>query len=178
MTESCPDLLLGICRSGHTARRAGGAWHCLRTAPKVALSCSVGITRSFEKYSHEEKKLSGFFLGVVLDMYNFYLRPRNNPTGDVYCLRRRNGLGTAQTREFAEITSEVPTVLPYLGPEIIAVMQAACNASPNDSRSGPGLPFPSKIDGRIIPFMVLSRNLSCSDSRIVGGLNIWLRWRP
>jgi len=77
--------------------------------------------------------------------------------------------------EFAEITSEVPTVVPYLGPEIIAVMQAACNALPNDSRCGPGLPSPSKIDGRSFPLLVLSRNLSCSDSRIVGGLNIWVR---
>jgi hypothetical protein len=80
--------------------------------------------------------------------------------------------------EFAEITSEVPTVLPYLGPEIIAVMQAAGNALPDNSRSGPGLPTPSKIDGRSIPLMVLSRNLRCSDSRIVGGLNICVRWHP
>ena len=80
--------------------------------------------------------------------------------------------------EFAEITSEVPTVLPYLGPEIIAVMEAACNALPNDSRSGPGLPSPSRIDGRSIPLMVSSRNLTCSDSMTVGVLNVCVRWRP
>jgi hypothetical protein len=56
--------------------------------------------------------------------------------------------------EFAEITSEVPTVLPYLGPEIIAVMQAAGNALPDNSPSGPGLPTPSKIDGRSTPLIV------------------------
>jgi len=66
-------------------------------------------------------------------------------------------------------------VLPYLGPEIIAVMQAECSASLNDSRSGSGLPSPSKMDGRSIPLLVLSRNLSCSDSRIVGVLNVWVR---
>ena len=69
-------------------------------------------------------------------------------------------------------------MLPYLGPEIIAVMEVACNALPNDSRSGPGLLSPSRIEGRSIPLMVSSHNLTCSDSMTVGVLNVCVRWRP
>jgi hypothetical protein len=68
-------------------------------------------------------------------------------------------------------------VLPHLGPEIIAVMQAACSRARNDSRSGPRLPF-RKSDDRIIPSMVLSSSLRYSNSRTLGVLNVWVQWRP
>jgi len=68
-------------------------------------------------------------------------------------------------------------VLPHLGPEIMAVVQAACSSAPNDSRSGPRLTF-RKCDERIIPAMVLSSTLRYSNSRTVGVLNLWVHWRP
>jgi hypothetical protein len=69
-------------------------------------------------------------------------------------------------------------VLPYLGPEIIAVIQTACSSSPNDSRSVPCLPYPGKSDDRIIPLMVSSFSLSCSKSKTEGVIKIWVCWRP
>jgi hypothetical protein len=68
-------------------------------------------------------------------------------------------------------------VLPHLGPEIIAVVQAAYSFAPNDSRSGPRLTL-RKSDDRIIPSMVLSSPLRCFNSKTVGVLNVWVRWRP
>ena len=68
-------------------------------------------------------------------------------------------------------------MLPHLGPEIIAVMQAALNSAPNDSRSRPCLPF-RKTDDRISPSMVLSFNPTYSNSRTVSVLNVWVHWRP
>jgi hypothetical protein len=68
-------------------------------------------------------------------------------------------------------------VLPYLGPEIIAVMQAACSFVPNDSRSGPRLTL-RKSDDRIIPSMVMLSSLRHSNSRTLGVLNVWVHWRP
>jgi len=68
-------------------------------------------------------------------------------------------------------------VLPYLGPEIIAVIKAASSFAPNVSRSGPRLTF-RKSDDRIIPSMVLSSALKCSNSKTVGVLNVWVHWRP
>ena len=69
-------------------------------------------------------------------------------------------------------------MLPYLGPEIIAVMQAARNSSPNDSRSGTGLLFPDKSNAQFIPLMVLSHQLTCSNGNHVGVLNVRVCWRP
>jgi hypothetical protein len=68
-------------------------------------------------------------------------------------------------------------VLPYLGPEIIAVVQAACRFAPNDSRSGPRRTFP-KGDDRIIRSMVLSSTLRYSNSRTLGLLIVWVQWPP
>jgi hypothetical protein len=68
-------------------------------------------------------------------------------------------------------------VLPYLGPDIIAVVQAACSFAPSDSRSGPRLTF-RKSDDRTIPSIVLSSTLRYSDSRTVSVLNVWVLWCP
>ena len=68
-------------------------------------------------------------------------------------------------------------MLPYLGPEIIAVMQAAWSFASNDSQTGPRLTF-RKSDDRIIPSMVLSSILRYSHSRTVGVLNVRVHWRP
>jgi hypothetical protein len=68
-------------------------------------------------------------------------------------------------------------VLPYLGPEIIAVMQAAWNFVPNDSRSGPRLTF-RESDDRIIPLIRLIIQSEVLDSRTVGVLNFWVHWLP
>ena len=68
-------------------------------------------------------------------------------------------------------------MLPYLGPEIIAVIQAACSFAPNDSRSNPRLTF-RKSDDRITPSKVLSSSLRYSNSRILGVLNVWVHLRP
>jgi len=68
-------------------------------------------------------------------------------------------------------------VLPHLGPEIIAVVQAVYSFAPNDLRSGPRLTF-HKSDDRIIPSIILSSPLRCSNSKTVGVLNVWVHWRP
>ncbi len=69
-------------------------------------------------------------------------------------------------------------MLPYLGPEIIAVMQAGCSSSLNDSGNGLRIPFPDKNEDKIIPSMVFSRSLTCSNSKTLGVLNVWICWRP
>jgi len=69
-------------------------------------------------------------------------------------------------------------MLPYLGPEIIAVMQAGCSSSLNDSESGLRIPFPDNHEDKIIPSMVFSRSLRCSNSGTLGVLNVWIGWRP
>jgi hypothetical protein len=92
-----------------------------------------------------------------------FSRSGNNPKGNVYCLRARGLVASA-----APWSSDV---LPYLGPEIIAVMQAAWNFASSDLQSGPRLTL-RKSDDRIIPSMVLSSTLRCSNSRTVGFLNV------
>jgi hypothetical protein len=62
-------------------------------------------------------------------------------------------------------------VLPYLGPEIIAVLQAAWSFASNDSQTGPSLTL-RKSDDRIISSMVLSSTLRYFDSRTGGLLNV------
>jgi hypothetical protein len=112
------------------------------------------------------RNLAGPSFGCV---HIFFSCSGNNAKGDVYCLRARDQVASA-----ARWSSDV---LPYLGPEIIAVMQAAWSFAPNDSRSGPRLTF-RKTDDRIIPLMVLSSSPRCSNSRAVGVLNLWVHWRP
>jgi hypothetical protein len=68
-------------------------------------------------------------------------------------------------------------MLPYVGPEIIAVMQAVCSFAPNDSRSATHLTF-RKSDDRFIPSMALSSNLSYSNWSTAGVLDVWVHWRP
>jgi hypothetical protein len=67
-------------------------------------------------------------------------------------------------------------VLPYLGPEIIALMQTALSFAPNDSRNDSHPAFRKNDDGNI-PLMVLSRTLTHSDSSTAGVLDVWVDWR-
>jgi hypothetical protein len=99
----------------------------------------------------------------------FFFRLWNKVTGPVYFLRARD--------RFASAARWSSIVLPYLGPEIIALMQTAFTFTPNDLRSGPRRTF-CKGDERIIPPMVLSSTLRYSNSRTVGVLNVWVHWRP
>jgi hypothetical protein len=68
-------------------------------------------------------------------------------------------------------------MLPYVGPEIIAVMQAVCSFASNDSRRATHLTF-RKSDDRFIPSVALSSNLSYSNSSTAGVLDVWVHWRP
>ena len=106
------------------------------------------------------RKPAGPSFGCV---HIFFSRSGNEAKGDVYCLRARGSVWSA-----APWSSDV---LPYFGPEIIAVMQAAWNFASNDSQTGPSLTF-RKSDDRIISSMVLSSTLRYSDSRTVGVLNV------
>ena len=83
--------------------------------------------------------------------------------GQVYCLRARNRVASAARWR--------PDVLPYLGPEIIAVIQAAPSFAPNDSRTGARLLFRNS-DDTVIPLVVFSSSRRCSDSGTVGVLNV------
>ena len=93
----------------------------------------------------------------------FFSASGNEAKGDVYCLRARGSVASAGPWS--------PDVLPYFGPQIIAVMQAAWSFASNDSQTGPSLTF-RKSDDRIIPLMVLSSSPRCSNSRTVGVLNV------
>jgi len=101
------------------------------------------------------RNLAGPSLGCA---HIFFSRSGNNAKGDVYCLR-------------ASAAPWRSDVLPYLGPEIIAVMQAAWNFASNDSQTGPSLTL-RKSDDRIISSMVLSSTLMYSDLRTGGVLNV------
>ena len=106
------------------------------------------------------RNLAGPSFGCV---HTFFFRSGNNAKGDVYCVRARGSVASA-----APWSSDV---LPYLGPEIIAVMQAAWSSASNDSQTGPSLTS-RKSDDRIISSMVLSSTLRYSDSRTADVLNV------
>jgi hypothetical protein len=99
----------------------------------------------------------------------FFSRLGNKVTRGVYCLLREIELRLPH--------AGVVTVLPYLGPEMIAVVQAACNPAQNDWRSSPRFAFPASED-KSVPSMVWSFSLRCSDSSTVGVFSFWVRWRP
>ncbi len=69
-------------------------------------------------------------------------------------------------------------MLPYLGSEIIDVMQAAYSIAPNDTRSGPRLPFTGKGEDTIILSMALSFSLKRCNSRTLGVRHFWINWHP
>ena len=150
-------------------KKCGGTCHCSRTTPQVALSCfalyNTELRQIFPGRKYVMRNLSGPSFGCV---HIFFSRSGNNAKGDVYCLRARDRVASARWSS---------DVLPYLGPEIIAVMQATCKFALNDSRSGPHLTL-RKSDDRIIPSMVLSSSLRYSNSRTLGVLNVWVHWRP
>jgi hypothetical protein len=102
-------------------------------------------------------------------MHIFLSRSGNNAARDVFCLRARERVASAARGS--------SYVLPYLGPEILAVLQAVFSFSPNDSPTGPRPPF-RKSDSRIITSMVLSSGLNCSPLRTLGVLNVWLIGTP
>ena len=99
----------------------------------------------------------------------FLFRLWNKVTGRVYYLRARDGV------VFAARWSSM--MLPYVGPEIIAVMQTVCSFAPNDSSSATRLTF-RKRDDRLIPSMALSSNLSYSNSSTAGVLDVLVHSRP
>ena len=67
-------------------------------------------------------------------------------------------------------------VLPYLGPEIIAVIQAGFRSAPNDSRSDVGLPFGSKSGGEIILSITVSCVMEQSERRMSSLCSLWIDW--
>jgi hypothetical protein len=135
-----------------------------------ALSCfavyNTELRKVFPGRNHVMRNLAGPSLGGVGISFS---RSRNNVTGEVYCLRARDRIASA-----ARWSSDV---FPYLGPDIIAVMQAAWSFAPNDSQTGPRLPFRNSGD-RIIPLIVLLSSPSYSNLRSVALLNVWVRGRP
>jgi hypothetical protein len=54
-------------------------------------------------------------------------------------------------------------VLPFFGPELIAVMQTAFRCAPNNSQSGSLTRVGGKIADRITPSMILVSSLKCSN---------------
>jgi hypothetical protein len=138
--------------------------------PQVTLSCfavyNTELRQIFLGRKHVMRNLAGPSFGCVRIFFSGW---RNNVTGGVYCLRARDRIASA-----ARWSSDV---LPYLGPEIIAVIQAAWSFAPNDSQAGPRLPFRNS-DDRIIPLIVLSSSPRYSNLRTVDRLTVWVRWRP
>jgi hypothetical protein len=68
-------------------------------------------------------------------------------------------------------------VFPYLGPEIIAVLQAAGNATRDDSRWGYRLRLPTKGEGGVMASPVLPSSLPCSNATTVA-VSVTMRWLP
>src|SRR5260370_653522 len=105
--------------------------------PQVALSCfalyNTELRQIFPARKHVIRNLAGPSFGCVRILFS---RSGNNAKGDVYCLRARDRVASAARWSF--------DVLPYLGPEIIAVMQAACSSSPNRFAKWPSPDFPQK----------------------------------
>jgi hypothetical protein len=82
-------------------------------------------------------------------LHIFFSRSGNDAKGDVNCLRARDRAASA-TRWSSD-------VLPYLGPEIIAVMQAACSSSPNRFAKWPAPSVPWQKRGQNRPVAGLVR---------------------
>ena len=151
-------------------KKRGGTCHCLRTVPHVALLCLALYNTALQKIFPLRKHVIWNFVWPCFGcVHIFFFRLWNKVTGPVYFLRARD--------RFASAARWSSIVLPYLGPEIIALMQTAFTFTPNDLRSGPRRTF-CKGDERIIPPMVLSSTLRYSNSRTVGVLNVWVHWRP
>ena len=146
-------------------QKRGGTCRRSRTTPS-AFSCfalySTKLRKLFPRRKGAVRNLATASLGCVRI---FFFPWRNNAAREVYCLRARDRIATA-----ARGRSDL---LPYLGPEIIAVMQAAPNFAPNDSRTGARLPSGQRVD-TVIPPAVFSSSLRCSDSKTVGVLNVWV----
>jgi len=74
-------------------------------------------------------------------------------------------------------------MLPYVGPEIIAVLQAVCSFAPNDSRECHSPDFPKKrrqihfVDGLVIQSELLQFEY-CRCPRRLGPLAPMMRPRP
>ena len=123
-------------------RRNSGRTPCLRMAsqsrpqkawwnlpsfaqnPQVALSCfalyNTELRQIFPRREHVMRNLAGPSFGCVRILFS---RSGNNAKDDVYCLRARDRVASAACWS--------SHVLPYLGPEIIVVMQAAHSSAPN-----------------------------------------------
>jgi|HubBroStandDraft_6_1064221.scaffolds.fasta_scaffold393674_2 hypothetical protein len=146
-------------------QKRGGTCRRSLTTPST-FSCfalySTKLRKLFPRRKGAVRNLAAASLGCVRI---FFAPWRNNAAGEVYCLRARDRIAsTAQGRS---------ALLPYLGPEIIAVMQAAPNFAPNDSRTGARLPSGQRVD-TVIPTVVFSSSLRCSDSKTVDVLSVWV----
>ena len=86
---------------------------------------SIKLRKLFPPRKGAVRNLAAASLGCVRI---FFFPWRNNAAREVYCLRARDRIASAARRR--------SDLLPYLGPEIIAVIQAAPNFAPNDSRTG------------------------------------------
>jgi hypothetical protein len=97
-----------------------------------------------------------------------FSRSGNNAKGDLYCLRARDRVASAARRS--------SDVLPYLGPEIIAVMQAVSSSSPNRfaKRPPPSVPWQKPGQNRPVAGLVVQSELlqfkDCECPQLLGPL--------
>ena len=111
------------------------------------------------------RNITGPSFGCVHILFS---RSGNNARGDVYCLRARNRPPHAG----------VPTCFRIWVRRSLPSSKQRLALRRTDSRSGPRLPFPGKSHDRIVPLLVLSRNLSYYNSRTMSVLKVRVCWRP
>jgi hypothetical protein len=124
--------------------------------PKLRCPVSLRLTPSHDKYSHDEMTLSGICLGLASDVRSF-----SSPLSGIVWLAMCFVFvsETALPRHYVGIRGnhqEAITVLPYLGPELIAAILEACSPASRNLPSSSQLASPGKSEDRIIPSMLLS----------------------
>ena len=96
-------------------------------------------------------------------------------SGDVYSFRRRQQLQSPLATE-SESTNQVATMLPYLGPEIIAVIQAVLDPASSDSRPCPG--HPSHREDKDVDYFVVDLVIRSEASRLEGPRRLTVGCHP
>lgn len=91
----------------------------------------------------------------------------NNLTPGVSCPRLQEHGAPSTGMRSQGLPSGVPAVLFYLGPEIIAALQGAYEATRENSRASNGLSQSSVDECNVMPSPVLSSSLLCPDASTV-----------
>ena len=139
--------------------------------PQVALLCFALYNTELRQIFPGRKFVMRSLAGPPFEcVHIFFSSPRNNANGDVYCLRARDRVASAALRSL--------TCFRIWARRSSQSCKQCLALRRTDSRSGPRLPIPGKSQDRIVPLLVLARNLSCRDSTTMSVLKAWICRRP